>query len=390
MKTALMTALLSFFLVGSSALAVGPMCSKIFMMGPKYFSMKGLQFFRSQTLKKSMAYDFKPSRKGPTWLIIHGLGDDMTKVEKLTELADKDGYGVLRVDLFGHGETLKEYMQTHNGDLPGDLYYKDNVVIIRELLQKLQIKEVVIVGHSYGGGISYALASDLATESGPRKINVRSVHMMAPYVQRIDKFLKNYFQSPDFLLHQTAKTMQQMGTNPELVKTIMDPLFGMTWAMTAGFRYMNNMITNSLKVDAWQDYSLDPVTEKYIAKSYRQYFIAMSKKDENTMSADESRAIDIQVEAAIRVTKGIRDFDLLDTTTSLKSIGAPIQILGGLKDELVIPGQLYEFDQRLKIDNIPHSLDFLNGDNAHHLFPRYMPEETYQHIRAFQDAHVQK
>lgn len=363
------------------------MCSLVFTQfgGKKYFSENGLQIFRSPTLKKEMAFDYKPAKKaGPTWLIIHGLGDDMSKMEQITALADAEGFGVLRVDLFGHGETLQRYMSTHDGHLPGDLYYKDNIIVIKELLQKNNIKDVVIVGHSYGGGISYGLAAELGHLKGKNKINVRSLHMLAPYVQRIDKFIKNYFQSPDFLLHQTAKTMEQMGAHPEVVKNIMDPLFSMTWAMTAGIRYMNDFVTSSFKVDQWQDFAMDPILQKYMSQSYRKYFIAMTKKDESALNEKELKAIDIQVEAAIRVTKGIRDFDLLDTTSDLKDFGAPVQVIGGNKDKLVIPGQLYEFDQRLKIDNIPHRLDFVDGENSHHLFPRYMAPEVYGMIRAFQ------
>lgn len=375
----------------SQGFAAGPMCSLVFSerLGKKYFSEKGLQIFKSQTLKKEMAYDYKPAKKaGPTWLIIHGLGDDMAKMEGLTALADAEGFGVLRVDLFGHGETLKRYMETHDGHLPGDMYYKDNIIVIRELLQKNGIKDVVIVGHSYGGGISYGLAAELGHMNGKNKINVRSVHLLAPYVQRIDKFMKNYFQSPDFLLHQTAKTMEQFGANPNMVRNIMDPLFSMTWAMTAGVRYMNDFVANSLRVDQWQDFALDPIVEKYIAQSYRKYFVAMTKKQESHLTESENKAIDIQVEAAIRVTKGIRDFDLLDTTSDLKDFGAPVQVIGGNKDKLVIPGQLYDFDQRLKVDNIPHRLEFIDGENSHHLFPRYMAKDVYKMIRAFQTEPV--
>jgi len=386
MKTPVLTLALFLIFLFPTAFAGAPMCSEIFspVALKKYFSEKGLQIFRSPSTKKEMAFDYKPGKKKPVWLIIHGLGDDMSKVEQLTAQADAEGFGVLRVDLFGHGETLKRYMDTHDQALPGNLYYKDNIVVIKELLQKNGIKDVVIVGHSYGGGISYGLAAEISHLKGKNKIKVHSVHMLAPYVQRIDKFMKNYFQSPDFLWHHTAKTMEQFGANPEMVKTIMDPLFSLTWTMTAGVRYLNDFMTKSLRVDEWQDFAMDPLVEKYTAQSYRKYFIAVTRKNESDLTEQELKAIDLQVEAAIRVTKGIRDFDLLDTSTPLENFGAPIQVIGGNKDKLVIPGQLYEFDQRLNIDNIPHRLEFMDGENSHHLFPRYMAEQVYAAIRAFQ------
>jgi pimeloyl-ACP methyl ester carboxylesterase len=390
MKKLLMSLVLGVVLISGGALGAAPMCSQLFETGPgrKYFSDKGPRIFRSTSLGKEIVYDFKPAKKKKTtWILIHGLGDDMSKLQQLAELADRDGNGILRVDLFGHGETLRRYMNTHDQAIPGDLYYKDNITAIQEMLKSFGVKDVVIVGHSYGGGITYGLAEALAAVPGKGRVRVRSVHMLAPYVQRIDKFLKNYFQSPQFLLHQTAVNMEKFGTPADTVKSIMDPLFRMTWAMTAGYRYMNGLMTNALKVDQWQDLAMDPLMETYIKKSYRKYFVAMIKKSEGELTAADNADVDIRVEAAIKVTKGIRDFDLLDTTTELRGVGAPLQVIGGINDPLVMPGQLYEFEQRLELNHIPHKLEFINGAEAHHLFPRLMAEETYRMIRAYQEQH---
>jgi pimeloyl-ACP methyl ester carboxylesterase len=331
-----------------------------------------------------MIYDYKPGKKKTTWLVIHGLGDDMTNVEELTSLAEESGYGVLRVDLFGHGETLKKYLHDHKGELPESLNYSDNVVVVREMLEGLGIKDVVIVGHSYGGGIAYGVAAALGNIKGPKKIKVRSVHMLAPYVQRIDKFLRNYFQSPTFLVHQASLAMEKVGLPGDSVRSIMEPMYRFTWSMTSHLKFMSDLVTRLLTVDKFQDLAMDPWLESYMKSSYRQYFVHMAGKPESEMSKAEIEEIDVKVEAAIKVTKGIRDFDLLDASVPMPSPEAPLQIVGGAKDLLVIPGQLHEFDQRLNSAIIGHSLEFVEGEDSHHLFPRTMAKMVFQKILEFQ------
>ncbi len=270
------------------------------------------------------------------WILIHGLADDMAKLDKLAELAREQKISVLQVDLQGHGETLKSYLKTH-AQLPGALDYQDNVADIQEILRKLQVKDVAIIGHSYGGAIAFALAQEL-NKSGIAKVH--TLHMLAPYVQRIDQFLRESYlpQNPLF----------PMGSNLN------------------GFS------------DTW----MDPLLAKYVDKSYRDYIVENSYGTAQLSQAQE-KEVEFKVQAAILSTKGIRKFDLLDPRRQVPEVGANLQVLGGESDTLVLPRQLQAFDQRLSESYRKHQLQFLKGEKATHLFPRLLPQETLRLILQF-------
>lgn len=388
MKKSILTfLLLAVSLCGFQAFASAPMCSEIFAPRPvpKYFSPRGLQYFRSPSLGKDMAYDYKHGKKRPVWILIHGLGDDMSKLQEITSYADAEGYGTLRVDLFGHGESLKQLLARDGQIGKESFYYFDNVVVLKELIQYLKLEDVVIVGHSYGGGISYTLAAELLQGTQGNPLKVRSLHMLAPYVQRIDKFLQKFYQSSEFLLHQTAKMMGNMGTKPATVTNILQPLFLLSWNLTLGMRYMHDYMASAFQFSKWEDLAMDTFLDRFMTLKFRDYFVARTSKDKNTLTPEEKEDVDLQVAAAIKVTKGARDLDLLDTSHDLQPIGAPVQVMGGDHDALVIPPQLQEFSERLSFFKMPHRLEFLRGAHANHFFPQSEALETYKNIRAFQD-----
>ena len=84
----------------------------------------------------------------PTLLLIHGLaGNSLTWRGVMPGLAEE--YSVLAPDLLGHGESAKPMGDYSLGAFANGL---------RDLLAKLGINTVTVIGHSLGGGVAMQLA----------------------------------------------------------------------------------------------------------------------------------------------------------------------------------------------------------------------------------------
>lgn len=342
------------------------------------------QVFQSRTSPgRTMVYRYTPpiSPRFETRVIVHGLGDDMTKLDAIAEQSQQEGYGVLQMDLHGHGRTLEQFMR-QNSQLPDELDYSANVQDILALIQSLNIPSVSLIGHSYGGGIVYALGLQIEANTGIRLI---SVNMLAPYVQRVDKFISNYLLSPQMSLDMTAEAIMRVGVDRNSVGQILGPLNRTVGFMMAGILFARSATMRVMQVEPTQDFFMDPFVVRYMTYAYKKYFIhellTTQNKTESEITPDEMKQIDTKVEAAIKVTKGIRSFDLMDTSRPLPTFNAPLLIIGGGKDKLVLPGQLEEFSKRLSKHRKPHQLVYM--EKADHLFPRLFPEETLAKINEF-------
>jgi pimeloyl-ACP methyl ester carboxylesterase len=84
------------------------------------------------------------SGDGPTVLFIHGLLGSNRNWAHLVRTLDTD-YRVLAPDLFGHGASAKPM---------GDYSLGAHAATLRDLLDRLGIARVTLVGHSLGGGIA--------------------------------------------------------------------------------------------------------------------------------------------------------------------------------------------------------------------------------------------
>lgn len=109
-------------------------------------------------------------------LLVHGLGDDLTQLNQLSNHLMKAGYSVLRVDLHGHGQNLKT-------EVPSSINYQLNVRDIIKVLEYLDFKNPIVVGHSYGGAIAYAVTNQLKSN---QRLKPASLIMMGPYLRRLD------------------------------------------------------------------------------------------------------------------------------------------------------------------------------------------------------------
>jgi len=89
-------------------------------------------------------FSFLDSGEGPAVLFIHGLTGSQRNWAHLVEKMDSD-HRVVVPDLFGHGASAKPM---------GDYSLGAHAATMRDLLDRLGIDRVTLVGHSFGGGIA--------------------------------------------------------------------------------------------------------------------------------------------------------------------------------------------------------------------------------------------
>src|SRR3954453_22998720 len=84
------------------------------------------------------------SGDGPAVLFIHGLTNSSRSWARLFETLNID-HRILAPDLHGHGASAKPM---------GDYSLSGHAATLRDLLDRLGIDQVTLVGHSLGGGIA--------------------------------------------------------------------------------------------------------------------------------------------------------------------------------------------------------------------------------------------
>ena len=90
------------------------------------------------------SFSYTDSGDGPVLLFIHGLLGSQRQWAHLVDRLDDD-HRVVVPDLFGHGESAKPM---------GDYSLGGHAATLRDLLDRLGIERVTLVGHSLGGGIA--------------------------------------------------------------------------------------------------------------------------------------------------------------------------------------------------------------------------------------------
>ncbi len=304
----------------------------------------------SLNTKRQMFVDYQPAQKEQTtFVLLHGLGDDLTKLDAVAQRFIAKGYGVLRVDLQGHGETLKAFM-AQNQEIPLSINYRDSVLDIKEVIERLGLKEISILGHSYGGGIAYALGVELQKSKETAAVRVRSIHLLAPYVQRIDKFVLQGMKDNRVFVDWERQFLLKMGFPPSVVMNFYDSYARILRDLAHDAETSIDAITGGTghESSSATDETLSPEMLDFLKKAYRNYFILATNKPEEQLTKDEQKQIQIKITSAIAVTRGILGFNLLDRSHPLEvPKNVPIHVLGGGLDHLVLPSQLEEFFERL-------------------------------------------
>lgn len=131
---------------------------------------------------RQLYVDHIPARPGqPTLVIINGLTYDTKSWDPLMPHILNKGYGILRYDPMGMGETLVK-----SGYPTKNILIDDQARDLKLLLENLKLNKVSILGLSYGG----ALAIKFATLF-PKKVD--KLILKAPYVKPLegqDKLIK--------------------------------------------------------------------------------------------------------------------------------------------------------------------------------------------------------
>lgn len=89
-------------------------------------------------------FSYTDSGKGPVLLFIHGILGSQRQWAHLVDRLD-DNHRLVVPDLFGHGSSAKPI---------GDYSLGAHAATLRDLLDRLGIEQVTLVGHSLGGGIA--------------------------------------------------------------------------------------------------------------------------------------------------------------------------------------------------------------------------------------------
>jgi pimeloyl-ACP methyl ester carboxylesterase len=94
------------------------------------------------------AFSYSDSGTGPALLFIHGILGSQKQWGHLVDRLDED-HRLIVPDLFGHGQSAKPV---------GDYSLGAHAATLRDLLDRLGIEQVSLVGHSLGGGIAMVFA----------------------------------------------------------------------------------------------------------------------------------------------------------------------------------------------------------------------------------------
>ncbi len=121
----------------------------------------------------------------PTLVISNGLTYDTENWNAFTAELDsliREGFGVLRTDMMGQGQTLLKYAPAFY-----EIPIADQVQDLSDLVGALKVKgPLVLLGLSYGGGLSLAYAATFPNQ-------VSQLILMAPYtepVRELDAWIK--------------------------------------------------------------------------------------------------------------------------------------------------------------------------------------------------------
>ena len=155
------------------------------------------------------------NKEGKNILLLHGWGQNIAMMDPLGTNLEKFYITILDLPGFGESEEPKEV-----------LTIDDYTEIIKEFLERLNITNPIIIGHSFGGRIAISYASSNEVEKlvlfgspcirKERKSNkekiLKSLKKM-PGMNKIGEYMKKYIGSTDY--KQASPMMREI-----LVKTV--------------------------------------------------------------------------------------------------------------------------------------------------------------------------
>lgn len=142
------------------------------------------------------------NKKGDPVVLLHGWGQNISMMDPIGRGLEKN-YHVFIIDLPGFGESsTPTYSYTLND------YYE----VLKELLDKLKIKNPILVGHSFGGRLSILYASKEkvkklvllaspykgSTKSNTLKVKILKFMKKVPIINGLEDYMKTKIGSTDY------------------------------------------------------------------------------------------------------------------------------------------------------------------------------------------------
>jgi pimeloyl-ACP methyl ester carboxylesterase len=253
--------------------------------------------------------------KGRPILLLHGFATSSFTWQAIEPDLAKN-HRVIAVDLRGFGAS----------DKPIDDHYSifDQADAIAAFIEQENLKDLTIVGHSFGGGITLALAMKSAEQAHPRIRNIVLIDSIA-YKQPIPIFFR-LLQIP--MLGEVSMTL----VPPEV------------------------QVAQGLRL-AYYDH--DKITARAVAEYANTLYSPASKH------------------ALIKTVEQIMPDNIDEIAAKYKTIKAPTLVLW-CKDDKVVPAI---FGRRLRADIIPSELVVF--DHCGHMPQEEKPEDTTRAIEAF-------
>ena len=149
---------------------------------------------------KDINYIRYGNNKNRTIVMLHGWGQNIEMMKFIGDKLDED---VLIIDLPGFGKSKEP-------DTVLSIY--DYANLVHDLISNLEIKNIILIGHSFGGKIALAYASKYKVEklvllaspfkSKENKINIRTNVLKklkkVPGLNKLEEFAKNHIGSTDY------------------------------------------------------------------------------------------------------------------------------------------------------------------------------------------------
>ena len=140
------------------------------------------------------------NNKNRTIVMLHGWGQNIEMMKFIGDKLDED---VLIIDLPGFGKSKEP-------DTVLSIY--DYANLVHDLISNLKIKNIILIGHSFGGKIALAYASKYKVEklvllaspfkSKENKINIRTKVLKklkkVPGLNKLEEFAKKHIGSTDY------------------------------------------------------------------------------------------------------------------------------------------------------------------------------------------------
>lgn len=149
---------------------------------------------------KDINYIRYGNNKSRTIVMLHGWGQNIEMMKFIGDKLDED---VLIIDLPGFGKSKEP-------DTVLSIY--DYANLVHDLISNLEIKNIILIGHSFGGKIALAYASKYKVEklvllaspfkSKENKINIRTKVLKklkkVPGLNKLEEFAKKHIGSTDY------------------------------------------------------------------------------------------------------------------------------------------------------------------------------------------------